>query len=188
MRAETDKDVVRALGVLSGVWIVAIVCAFGSFERYSSTAGAEGNPGRRTSSGQWELVVAVHPKCPCSRASLRKLADLTQREAGRLSATILLWQPAGNTWPLPVDVPGAKIVTDTEGKFARELGLETSGHAVLYRPDGTMAFSGGLTRSRGSEEPGGGVAAIRKTLAGDPETTRARVFGCSLTARRGDFR
>lgn len=175
----------RTFGVALAVWLIAITAGFYWIERHLSQSGSFGKPKNQSRTGQWEFIMAVHPKCPCSRASLRRLRDLRARRGDAIETTILAWQPSDAHWDLPVDVPGAKIVADPEGRLARKAGLETSGHSVLYRPDGTIAFSGGLTPARGSELQSGGLLAIEALLSGRPAIDKLPVFGCALYSRPG---
>jgi len=171
----------RVLAILSVVWASAVAGGFAWFAGYTHRAGASGNPKEAVNSQRWELILAVHPKCPCTRSSLRLLADLQKQHGSRLSTTILIRQVEGVYWTLPEAVPGARIVLDSGGLRARELGLETSGHAVLYRPGGRLAFSGGLTSNRGSEVAGEGPSAIVALLEGGTSAIiRKPIFGCAL--------
>jgi hypothetical protein len=114
---------------------------------------------------------------------LSLLAGLQKQYGSHLSTTILVRQVEGVHWTIPEAVPGARIVPDSGGLRARELGLETSGHAVLYRPGGRLAFSGGLTRNRGSEVAGEGPSAIVALLEGGGSAIiRKPIFGCALFA------
>jgi hypothetical protein len=173
----------RALAILSVVWASAVAGGFAWFAGYTHRAGASGNPKETVDSRRWELILAVHPKCPCTRSSLRLLAGLQKQYGSRFSTTILVRQVEGVHWTLPEAVPGASIVLDKGGLRARELGLETSGHAVLYRPGGRLAFSGGLTSNRGSEVAGEGRSVIVALLEGGSSAViRKPIFGCALFA------
>ena len=41
-----------------------------------------------------------------------------------------------------------EVVIDDEGRLAKEYGVRTSGHALIYGPGGRLLFSGGLSPSR----------------------------------------
>ena len=172
----------RELIVGAVVWLAGIGWGFSWFAGYSNRPSSSGTPHGRTGSGRWELVFAVHPKCSCTRPGLRILSEFLQRRRERLSTTILVRQVDNAVWPLPVEIPGARVVADPGGNLARKLGLETSGHAVLYRPDGSLAFTGGLTASRGSESPGRGPKVIADLLDGKTNSDSQPVFGCGLFA------
>ena len=44
---------------------------------------------------RYTLVLAVHPHCPCTRASLDELAVIMTRGSGRVAARVLFVQPEG---------------------------------------------------------------------------------------------
>jgi hypothetical protein len=64
---------------------------------------------------------------------------------------------------------------------AEAVGAYTSGHTLLYAADGTIAFRGGVTRSRGHEGDNAGTRALADLLNHrKPDTTTTPVFGCPL--------
>ena len=66
---------------------------------------------------------------------------------------------------------------------ARRYGAATSGYAVLYAPDGRLAFAGGITAGRGHEGDNAGEDAILDAINSGPAggcPTRMPVFGCAL--------
>lgn len=140
------------------------------------------------------LVMLAHPLCPCSRASVGELAQIMARMQGRLAAYVLLVKPAdgGLAWEdtelrrTAEAIPGVHVVLDPDGVKAQRFGAETSGHTLLYGPNGRLLFSGGITASRGHAGGNMGASAIASLLNNEaPARTRTLVFGCSL-ANRGD--
>jgi hypothetical protein len=120
------------------------------------------------------LVIFLHPECPCSRASIAELAAI-QRVMNVRPIAVLVG--AGE-----LDVPGALVHRDITGE-AKRFGARTSGHVVVYDRDGRLAFSGGITGSRGHQGNNGGRQAVLSSL----RTARApshpgshAVFGCGL--------
>jgi hypothetical protein len=65
--------------------------------------------------------------------------------------------------------------------LARRFAAMTSGHALLYGPNGHLLFSGGITFARGhSGDNPGCDAVIALITTGENESRTAAVFGCSL--------
>jgi hypothetical protein len=143
--------------------------------------------------------MAVHPRCPCTRASLAELGRLMARSQGRLVAQVLVRAPANDSnswtrtdlWRAAEAIPGVRAIADPNGAEAAQFGLETSGHVLLYDAAGRLRFSGGITPARGHEGDNAGRVAILAVLDGEDETgplARHVVFGCALfghAAERG---
>jgi hypothetical protein len=167
-------------------------------------AAAPGDPGRPSPSwpagtrivpvrGRPTLVMAAHPRCPCTRASMAELASIMARCQGRLETFVLFLKPAGapgdwsdtDLWRDAAAIPEVSVVLDEDGEEARRFGVRTSGHTLLYGDDGRLVFSGGITSSRGMQGDNAGRDAIVSWL----ETGRAAradspIFGCSLRDSR----
>jgi hypothetical protein len=74
------------------------------------------------------------------------------------------------------------VLDDEGGDQARIFGAATSGHVLLYRADGCLLFSGGITDSRGHAGASVGFGSIVSLLTGDtPAQTAPPVFGCPLS-------
>jgi hypothetical protein len=136
--------------------------------------------------------MVVHPRCPCSRASLAELAVLMAQVRDRLAATVLFVEPAaaspewtdGDLWETAGEIPGVERVRDEGGVLAARFHLATSGHAVLYGAGGDLLFSGGITAARGHSGDNAGRAAItRLVLSGASDAAWTSVFGCPLFDR-----
>ncbi|CAM3926164.1 thioredoxin domain-containing protein [Corallococcus exiguus] len=185
----------RALPWLVGGWLVASVLGLGLMGARANVAGLAATPPVRLperftrAPGMWTLLVFLHPRCPCSRATLSELAKLLDRHGARLSTHVFVWAPheappgfeRSELWTRAVALPGVEVVADVDGQVARELGARTSGQLVLFSPDGVERFAGGITPSRGHEGDSEGGGAIRDLLdseASSPAT--APVFGCAL--------
>jgi hypothetical protein len=73
------------------------------------------------------------------------------------------------------------VVWDEGGAEARRFGATTSGHAVLYSPDGRLLFRGGLTGARGHAGDNANLDALAAVLDGAPSPhINVPVFGCPL--------
>ena len=135
------------------------------------------------------LVMAIHPKCPCTRASLGELARLIRFAEDKLTCQLLVYQPtnAAKGWQQTALVRSGKKITDTElfydikGKLASQLGMTTSGSVVLYSPNGAPVFYGGITVSRNHHGDNLGSDAILSIISGTGADTRhTPVYGCSI--------
>jgi hypothetical protein len=135
------------------------------------------------------LVMAVHPYCPCSRASLGELALLMTRLHGRISACVLFYKPQGfseawektDLWQSAAAIPGVAVLRDEGGLEAFRFGALTSGQTMVYDVSGSLLFSGGITSSRGHLGDNAGFEAIvSSVLHGREERASTPVFGCLL--------
>lgn len=135
------------------------------------------------------LILFAHPRCPCTRASLRELQRLMSRLGGRVEATVAFLQPAGQArdwsetdlWDLAGKIPHTRRFRDLRGREASRFGASTSGHTVLFDTKGRRVFSGGITISRGHEGNSPGRAAIERHVSGSAKRPdNAPVFGCCL--------
>jgi hypothetical protein len=108
---------------------------------------------------------------------------------GRLSAYVLFIKPEGfsDDWEetdllqSASEIPGVKVIVDTQGKYASLFHAATSGQTVLYNQYGQLLFSGGITGSRGHFGDNAGQASIESLVNAEvPTQTETAVFGCPL--------
>jgi hypothetical protein len=169
---------------------------------YSQTAGdASGAPVKLPAGSLLELqrqkptlAMFVHPHCPCSRASVSELDRLLARSGQTLAAQVFFLLPKGmdeswckgSLWRQAAAIPGVKVTLDLEGREATLFGAATSGHCVLYDPQGRLLFQGGLTPARGHEGDSVGVEAVLTLLKKTAHHVAiAPVFGCALCEEGG---
>ncbi len=186
--------------VLVLVWLGATIKGMTVLWNYQNVPGKAGAPPERwpTSSrlpapdGRALLVMAIHPHCPCRRASLGELALLTTRLRGRLSACVLFIEPNGmgenwiktDLWKSASTIPGALVFRDEGNAEARHFGALTSGQTVVYDAQGRLLFSGGITPSRGHWGASDGFQAIVSRISqGTLDRFSTPVYGCSLETR-----
>lgn len=165
--------------------------------QYSQTAGTSGVP-----PVQWpetsqvsrdpvhsQLVMFLHPRCPCSRATLGELERLMADCQGLLSAQVLFIQPEGvaedwvktDLWRTASAIPGVTVSIDHDGQEARRFLAATSGQTLLYDVQGGLLFQGGITLARGHAGDNPGRDAIESLLKQKTTlSTIAPVFGCAL--------
>jgi hypothetical protein len=189
------SPVVQILFVL--LWLGGVMSGMAILWKYQNTPGKAGTPPvmwPRTShivpsQDHATLVMAIHPHCPCSRASIGELAVLMTRLRGRLSAYILFYKPRdfnaawGKTdlWQSAAAIPGVAVLSDVDGVEAHRFAAMTSGQTMVYDVSGRLLFSGGITTSRGHMGDNPGLQAIiSNVINGIGGPIRFPVFGCSL--------
>lgn len=137
------------------------------------------------------LVMGVHPRCPCTQASVTELERLLTRVGSEVECTVYVYCPADRPTfshtPLVSrlqSIAGVELVADLGGQNALEHGIEASGECVLYDALGKPRFEGGITHSRGHEGDSVGRQAIMQIVAGqEPVATSTPVFGCEIVRR-----
>ena len=186
-----------AWGLAGLAWVAAVTAGMHKLARYVGTPGRAGQPPASSSAedrisvprGQAILFLAVHPRCPCSRASVAQLARILARCKGRLTAKALVFTPdksdRGEWRTGLVDqleaIPGVIVVEDRGGIIGRRLGAFTSGHAVLYSRAGHLLFSGGITAGRGhAADNASSDIVIALATGASQRPGRAPVFGCPI--------
>jgi hypothetical protein len=177
-------------------WIAGVATAFSALEHYAATTGATQAPGAEAIAflkqaqrpGRPLLAMAVHPRCPCTEASLAELGDLLARSRGACDALIIHYSPEQPSpdWPVPAETRQlggvrVRVLPDRGGRLAGAMGALTSGHVVFIDGDGGLRFHGGLTLARGHRGRAPAQDAILAALDGSRADLRpAPVFGCAL--------
>ncbi|HEY4328954.1 MAG TPA: RedB protein [Phycisphaerae bacterium] len=181
-------------------WIVALAIGAAKLWSYDGTAGPAAQPPKTWPSashifhtpGSPALLVFIHPKCPCSRATIGELAKL-MTHCPELAATVVVIHPA----KAPADwlqtdlctdaasIPHVTLFTDDEGKETHRFGAGTSGQTLFYDAGGRLLFAGGITESRGHSGDNAGESAIMSLdlhPTSNPVATilSSPVYGCSL--------
>jgi hypothetical protein len=133
------------------------------------------------------LVMFVHPRCSSVRACFSELNIVMNRAQGRVAGYIVFDIPAGppagflprEFWRAAGQIPGVIPVLDEGGVEAARFGAMTSGHLVLYDPEGRLQFLGGITESRGHAGDNMGRRMVLQRIDSPTRTTfRRGVFGC----------
>ena len=191
----------RWILILAGmIWLAAIGGGGTVLLRYASTPGEggraltdwpAGSPLVRAG-GEDTLVVAVHPHCPCTRASMVELNQLMLALKGKLKAYVLVIKPREfpKGWENTGLVAGARLIPDTtvlvdlDGVEAARFGAKTSGQAILYNAQGMLLFNGGITEGRGHLGDNAGMQRIISLVkTGQSDKNGSLVFGCPLNAK-----
>jgi hypothetical protein len=191
------RSIVSIRIVACFVWLAVAGAGFALIANYQSGRGNAGHTALQWPSAanipldhsRPTLVMFVHPKCPCSSASMEELNRLLAQCAGRVAPRVLFFKPAGEPeswartglWRSAAAMPHVVAQEDPDGKEARLFGAETSGYVALYDTHGRLLFSGGITGSRGHAGDNAGESAVAALLNGQPAgLAQTPVYGCSL--------
>ena len=204
-RAQLQSAIARrpvVIVILLAAWCVALVPGFRYLLAYERTPGTQSAAPRSWPAGialtrsptTPTLIVAMHPRCTCTRATLTELEAFAAEPHPAVTTTLLIYQPEStqepNAWrDLSIYAAAqkslnAKIVLDPGGRLAEKFGAETSGEALLYAADGTLRYQGGVTGARGMQGNNAGLTTLRAALA-QPTSSQPLskpVFGCALFA------
>ena len=187
------------LGMLFGSWILAVAAGFSTLARHAAKPGDPGSPPQMRPGGsrlsfdaeRYTLFIFLHPRCPCSRASLEELNRVVARCGRRLAARAVMIRPEGTSsvWndtgllDQARAIPGLRVTVDQDGIEARRFGARTSGHVMIFDTRGKLRFSGGITPSRNHEGDSAGRDAVVELVLHDKgDIARTPVFGCPLFA------
>jgi hypothetical protein len=191
------RPVVTAVLILAGViWAGTVGAMYRTMRRFETTPGraAAALPSwPRASrivpaSDRWTLVMLIHPHCGCSRASVEELSGIIEKAGPSLQTYVLVYRPAGfrsgweNTDVLEAAarLPGARLVTDVDGREAQRFGGFTSGQTFLYDREGRLRFSGGITSLRGHAGLNRGSLDIVEIVRLRREQGEHPVYGCAI--------
>jgi hypothetical protein len=178
-----------------GIWLVTVIAGMGILANYANLAGPTGNAPNRIADfvtgtpGHFQLLMFVHPRCPCTVASVNELARIMSRCSTMCEAVVYFIRPEsvsdewvhGTTWGAVAKIPGVRAVIDYKGVAAARYGSKTSGDVLLYDSSGKLRFHGGITGARGHEGDNAGESAvISLVLWGSSNVDNSPVFGCGL--------
>lgn len=187
----------NSIRALAGLWVLTIVAGMIVLTRHVAIAGTDVDALTRWPSGsaiarepgRSTLLCFVHPRCACTRATIRELERVVSRAPGAAVRVVFRDDPDGDvtsapTWSMAARMAGARRVLDRGGLEASRFGAATSGLVLLFDAEGALRFRGGVTSGRGHEGDNAGAAALESALRGRPGNRAwARVFGCGLAAR-----
>ena len=183
--------------ILPLLWLAVVAVGAHFFLIYETTPGADGVPPARWPAASsirhnpdgFTLLLFVHPRCPCTHATLDELAEVLTRHPRGLTAHVIFCKPPGapdawertELWERATALPSVRIWRDEDGAESRRFHAQTSGQALLYDADCRLLFRGGITPIRGQAGPNEGRNAILDLLRhGIPERMTTPVFGCPL--------
>ena len=182
---------------LVAVWSAAAAAGMGLLAAYANNPGkwspAPADIGRSddATSTRYRLYMFLHPRCPCSVASVNELTRIMSRCAAQLDATVYFVRPEsqpadwenGTLRDLVSAIPGVKLKSDVGGSVAGQFHANTSGEVFVYDCRGKLRFHGGITSARGHAGDNlGESAVIDIALGGKSDVERSPVFGCPFRA------
>ena len=184
------------IGLAAVIWLAAIAAGYRRVLAYSMTPGAAATPPVRWPSsirfqrnaGGPTVVMLAHPRCPCTRASLTELNEIMLR-APDARGYVFFLRPDGfdrdwaksDTWRSAQRIPRLTSIVDDDGVEAARFGAHTSGQVIVYDKAGKLAFSGGITPSRGHVGESAGETRVAALLAGKTvPVDNSYVYGCAL--------
>lgn len=139
------------------------------------------------------VVFFVHPKCPCTRASLAELErlwvlrDARANHSPQLIVVVTIPPKATSDWlttrtvERASNLPGATLAIDPEGRVAQRFGASTSGAVMWFDAAGECRYAGGLTASRGHEGDNLGRSSLERLLRGATQPVSSiPALGCKL--------
>jgi hypothetical protein len=180
------------------VWLTVSILGFVFVLRYETTPGLRAQPPAswptqttvlRKFDGN-TLILAVHPHCPCTRATLSSLSSIMAHSQNRLHAYVLFLSPKAlahdwdktDLWWNAKAIPNTTLISDMEGVELAKFNCRTSGQVLLYDTMGSLRFNGGITSARGHHGDNAGADAIVELVQnGTCKGNQTLVFGCALS-------
>lgn len=190
-------------GAVVAIWLVVIATGWWCLGTYAFSVNAplgigpvEHWPAETTVARQSDkptLLLFLHPKCPCSQATLTELdqllSSLKESAVGLPQLVVVATVPlaADDSWLDTATIqrakllPNAQLVVDPGGREAARFGATTSGFVMLFDKTGNRQFAGGVTAARGHEGPNIGCDRLTSILRGEAtEFSETPAFGCRL--------
>jgi hypothetical protein len=176
-------------------WVAVVCVATVWVWNYKTTPGVASKPPAAwpgsvaLDRSRTTLVVALHPLCTCSDATISELARVMSSVEARPAVYALFYdyeprtRPVNETslWRRAAAIPGVVVMRDPGGEMAKSFGAETSGDVIAYGADGRLLFHGGVTAARGHEGDSFGRQRLLAVLRGEaPDKRESPVFGCNL--------
>jgi len=190
----TDPD--RPSFLFFALWCVLLASGFAALSAYGLRGEAPAAVGAWP--GGEEIALApdrptlalfIHPRCPCTAATVAELDRLLSRNPRAFSVAVVMTIPeqrgerwlGGATFAAVQRLPGVAVVPDPGGIIAARFGARDSGTVLAFVPDGARLFAGGVTATRGHEGASTGGEALAALAVGRvPRTAETPVFGCPL--------
>ena len=187
--------------LLVTVWGLSVsVGLFGMIQHESTPCGIASAPPNlpvdakiQSIEGHSNLLVFVHPYCPCSNATISELERIVARTPEHLTTNVIFWHPRNmsqdwhqtSLWKRAKQIPGVHVLDDVDGILTHQYQVKTSGQALLYDTEGRLRFTGGITPARAHSGDNLGCDAIL-AIANSREQSnqllcqQCAVFGCPI--------
>lgn len=181
-------------------WLISVCLGMAMLTHYSATPNQHlverdvqwpNDTSMTPSAASPTLIMFLHPRCPCSQASVAELGRVVASHEHDSKTQIVLYCPSNQPakWTrsrlrtLAEQVSPQGIVLDRDGMEAKRFGVRTSGHVLLFSKHGKLRFSGGITAGRGHEGENPGRKSLEQALL-NTESNQCEiypVFGCSIS-------
>jgi hypothetical protein len=185
-----------ALVAAAVIWATTVVAALHAIRQFEVTPGRTADA-RATwpasnrlvrSRTSPTLVMLIHPRCSCSRASLAELAQIIEKSPASMQTYVLVYRPRdakqgweeSDVYRSATALRRTRVVIDVDGAEARRFGGFTSGQTYLYDRDGRLRFTGGITSLRGHTGANRGRADVIQIANSDAISATHPVFGCAI--------
>ena len=131
------------------------------------------------------LVIAVHPECPTSRATLSEAVRICYRVPGEVKVTALVFganekEISQNALFAGLAKVKSRILSDADGAVAKRLGLTNSGQALLFSPNGNLLYNGSITTTPNRTGNPGEEMVVEIIHGSNTTSMNAAPHGCSL--------
>ena len=187
----------RTQALAVAIWVILAIGGLAALTVYSMTGSTPAH-----AAAQWPanellaldparpvLVLFLHPRCPCSSASITELDQVLSRHPGAFRVYAVLTIPPGMdaNWEAGRNLEAARMLPDTAlvfdrgGALTRRFGARDSGTILAFAPDGARLFAGGVTASRGHQGESLGSLTLQDLARGQtPRVAESPAFGCPL--------
>lgn len=183
----------------SAIWLLLIGFGFVVLLSYQTTEGEyltapqswpAASTLQRCKTGNTVLLF-LHPKCPCSIATLNKLEHLLSHHREALAYAIFVkpqgtdssWQKTGLTEQAK-KITNLIMIDDSNQAEMSSFKAATSGLVLNYDSQGNLNFAGGITPGRGHEGDSQGADLLDQVLSSkiSPKLAvlHSNVYGCPL--------
>jgi hypothetical protein len=180
-----------------GLWFIAVMVGGWFLYCYALTPDRAGEAVRHWPAGAslrpaWTrpvLVLFLHPRCPCSSATVEELNKLLVGGSDQVESFVVFVRPEGvepgweqtGLWQTAAALPDVRVLPDRGGRDQKLFGARVSGEAFLYDTAGRLLFHGGITSARGHVGDNAGAEALAARMQdSDSGFCRTNVFGCRL--------
>ncbi len=184
------------LAIVGCAWLGTICAGFVWLGLSDAQPGSRGAPPvqlaavpeLQADSGLVSLTCFIHPQCPCTRATLRDLERVAThvRETAQLRVVVAYpsdhpeWMSTA-TVAFASTISGVRIVPDPGGLLTAACGVKTSGHTLIYGPEGDLRYSGGLVPLRNHEGNAETRDCVLQVIESQPKRpVQTPAFGCPM--------
>lgn len=181
------------------VWAGTVAAAYQAVRAFETTPGEAATAPRswpvksaiQPAEGEWSLVMLVHPRCSCSRASVQELQAIIEKSPATVKPYVLVYRPSefAPGWENTDVVKAASrlrrtnVIIDENGREADLFGGFTSGQTFVYDGRGKLRFAGGITSLRGHAGLNSGRVDIIDIVNQRAQFGSHPVFGCAISRK-----